>query len=69
MLSAEHATALSANVKAHAWFTAQAPWYQRTAIHWVSSAKQAVTRDRRFAELVRDNAGGRRIKPLRLRKS
>jgi len=64
VLSAEHAAALAANAKAHAWFTAQAPWYQRTAIHWVVSAKQAVTRDRRLAELVRDSAAGRRIKPL-----
>jgi uncharacterized protein YdeI (YjbR/CyaY-like superfamily) len=69
VLSAEHATVLAANSKAHAWFTAQAPWYQRTAIHWVISAKQPATRDRRFAELVRDSAAGRRIKPLRLRKS
>jgi uncharacterized protein YdeI (YjbR/CyaY-like superfamily) len=68
VLSAEHASALEANVKARAWFTAQAPWYQRTAIHWVISAKQAATRDRRFAELVRDSAAGRHIKPLRARK-
>jgi uncharacterized protein YdeI (YjbR/CyaY-like superfamily) len=69
VLSVEHATALAANAKAHAWFTAQAPWYQRTAIHWVISAKQPATRERRFAELVRDSAAGRRIKPLALRKS
>ena len=69
VLSAEHAAALAANAKAHAWFTAQAPWYQRTAIHWVISAKQVATRDRRFAELVRDSAAGRRIKPLTSRKS
>jgi uncharacterized protein YdeI (YjbR/CyaY-like superfamily) len=68
VLSVEHATALAANTKAHAWFTAQAPWYQRTAIHWVISAKQPATRERRFAELVHDSAAGRRIKPLALRK-
>jgi len=68
VLSAEHAAVLAANAKAHAWFTAQAPWYQRTAIHWVVSAKQAATRDRRLAELVRDSAAGRRIKPLAQRK-
>jgi uncharacterized protein YdeI (YjbR/CyaY-like superfamily) len=68
VLSAEHTAALAANPKAHAWFTAQAPWYQRTAIHWVISAKQAATRARRFAELVRDSAAGRRIKTLALRK-
>jgi uncharacterized protein YdeI (YjbR/CyaY-like superfamily) len=68
VLSVEHAATFATNAKAHAWFTAQAPWYQRTAIHWVISAKQATTRDRRFAELVRDSAAGRRIGPLAVRK-
>ncbi len=53
-----------ANAKAHAWFTSQAPWYQRTATHWVISAKQEVTRERRLATLISDSAAGRKIGPL-----
>jgi uncharacterized protein YdeI (YjbR/CyaY-like superfamily) len=63
-LSPAQAAQLAANPKAAAWFAAQAPWYQRTAIHWVISAKQAATRERRLAELIRDCAAGRRIKQL-----
>jgi uncharacterized protein YdeI (YjbR/CyaY-like superfamily) len=61
-LAPAQAARLAANAKAHAWFTTQAPWYQRTAIHWVISAKLEATRERRLAELIRDSAAGRRIK-------
>ena len=64
VLPPDQAARLAANAKATAWFAAQAPWYQRTAIHWVISAKQEATRERRFAQLVRDCAAGRPIKPL-----
>ncbi len=64
-LSREHAARLAANVRAHAWFTTQAPSYQRSAIHWVISAKQPATRDRRLATLIADSAAGRRIPPMR----
>jgi uncharacterized protein YdeI (YjbR/CyaY-like superfamily) len=49
-----------------AWrfFTAQPPWYQRTAAFWVVSAKQESTRERRLATLIADSGAGRRIKPL-----
>jgi uncharacterized protein YdeI (YjbR/CyaY-like superfamily) len=63
-LSPAQATLLAANAKAAAWFAAQAPWYQRTATHWVISAKQEATRERRLAELIRCSAAGRRIGPL-----
>ena len=63
-LSPAQGARLAANPKAAAWFAAQAPWYQRTAIHWVISAKQEATRERRLGELIRDSAAGRRIKPL-----
>jgi uncharacterized protein YdeI (YjbR/CyaY-like superfamily) len=68
-LSPAQAAQLAANAKAHAWFTAQAPSYQRVAIHWVISAKQEATRARRLSELIRDSAAGERIKPLRIWKS
>jgi len=53
---------------AWAFFEMQAPWYQRTAAHWVTSAKQEVTRERRLQILIADSAAGRRIGPLSTRK-
>jgi len=49
-----------------AWrdFTARPPWYRRTTIHWVMSAKRAETRVRRLAALIDDSAHGRVIGPL-----
>jgi uncharacterized protein YdeI (YjbR/CyaY-like superfamily) len=47
--------------KAWAYFNAQAPWYQRVAIYWVTSAKREETRERRLATLIDDSANGRRI--------
>lgn len=65
-LTPAQAKQLAASAKAAAWFAAQAPWYQRTATHWVISAKQEATRERRLAELIRCSAAGRRIGPLAL---
>ena len=53
-----------ANEKAWAFFQAQAPWYRRTAIYKVISAKRAETREKRLAELIADSAAGRRIRDL-----
>lgn len=53
-----------ANKKAWAFFQGQAPWYRRTATHWVVTAKRDETRARRLAILIRDSAEGRRIAPL-----
>lgn len=49
-----------------AWefFSSQAPWYRRTSIYWVLSAKQKETRQRRLDTLMDDSAHGRRIKQL-----
>jgi uncharacterized protein YdeI (YjbR/CyaY-like superfamily) len=47
------------------WFSAQAPWYRRTATHWVMSAKRDETRDRRLAQLIEDSTAGRAVGPLR----
>jgi uncharacterized protein YdeI (YjbR/CyaY-like superfamily) len=55
---------LRANRKAAAFFDAQPPWYRRTAIHWVISAKREETRERRLAQLIADSAAGRTIGPL-----
>jgi len=53
-----------ANKTAWTNFTAQAPSYQRTAIHWVMTARQEATRDKRIATLIADSEAGRKIKPL-----
>ncbi len=64
LLSEQVETALRANPDAWAFFTTQAPWYQRTASHWVMSAKREETRHKRLATLVEDSAQGRTIGPL-----
>jgi uncharacterized protein YdeI (YjbR/CyaY-like superfamily) len=50
---------------AWAWYQAQPPSYRRTAAHWVVSAKQQQTRERRLHTLISDSAVRQRIKPLR----
>lgn len=49
---------------AWAFFQKQPPWYRRTSIFWVMSAKKEETRMRRLETLIRDSAAGRSIKPL-----
>ena len=56
--------AFRANAKAWAFFTSRPPWYQRTATHWVVSAKKQETRDKRLRTLIADSAAGRTIGPL-----
>jgi len=56
--------AFVANAKAWAFFTSRPPWYQRTATHWVVSAKKPETRDKRLRTLIADSAAGRTIGPL-----
>jgi uncharacterized protein YdeI (YjbR/CyaY-like superfamily) len=55
---------LRANRKAAAFFDAQPPWYRRTVIHWVITAKREETRERRLSTLIRDSASGRRVPQL-----
>ena len=55
---------LRANERAWAFFQAQPPWYRRTAIFWVVSAKKEETRERRLAQLIADSEEGRTIGPL-----
>jgi uncharacterized protein YdeI (YjbR/CyaY-like superfamily) len=56
---------LRANTAAAAYFDSRPPWYRRTAIHLVVSAKREETRLRRLAQLIEDSAAGRDIKQLR----
>lgn len=53
-----------AKAKAWAFFSAQAPWYRRTAIYWVMSARREETRDRHLDTLIADSAAGRRLRQL-----
>lgn len=64
-LSAADERKLRANKKAAAYFDAQAPWYRRTALHWVTSAKKEETRARRLEQLIAACAEGRPVPPLR----
>jgi uncharacterized protein YdeI (YjbR/CyaY-like superfamily) len=68
-LEAEEEKTLRANRKAAAFFEAQPPWYRRSALHWVVTAKRPETRARRLATLVADSAGGRTLKHLTRRPS
>jgi uncharacterized protein YdeI (YjbR/CyaY-like superfamily) len=60
-LDADMQRRFRADAQAWAFFTAQAPSYQRTAIWWVMSAKQDATRQRRLATLIADSAAERRL--------
>lgn len=53
-----------ANATAWEFFQSQAPWYRRTAIYKVMSAKREETRQKRLAELIADSAAGRRLGAL-----
>ena len=64
-LDATRLAALRANARAWRFWEAQTPSYRRTTGHWVASAKQAATRERRFAELVRACEQGRPVAPLK----
>ena len=63
-LSPGYAKQLKANKPAWTFFQAQAPWYQRGAIHWVMSAKKEETRLKRLATLIEDSGSGRTLKHL-----
>ena len=64
-LSPEYEARLRADKAAAEYFDSRPPWYRRTAIHLVMSAKREETRLRRLAQLIEDSAAGRDIKQLR----
>jgi uncharacterized protein YdeI (YjbR/CyaY-like superfamily) len=64
-LSRADAARFRKDARAFAFFEAQPPWYRRTALHWVVSAKREETRQRRLDRLISDSAAGRTIGPLR----
>ncbi|HKD19405.1 MAG TPA: YdeI/OmpD-associated family protein [Thermoanaerobaculia bacterium] len=56
---------LRGHLEASAFFESQPPGYRATAIHWVISAKQAETQERRLSRLIADSAAGLRLAQLR----
>jgi uncharacterized protein YdeI (YjbR/CyaY-like superfamily) len=52
---------LKANKRAHAFFESMPPGYKRVVKHWVTTAKQEATRERRLAMLIELSAKGERI--------
>lgn len=57
-----YAAHLAADGRATAFWERATPAYRKVAVHWVLSAKQEATRDKRMRELVDDSAHGRLIK-------
>jgi uncharacterized protein YdeI (YjbR/CyaY-like superfamily) len=64
-LTPDYEARLRANRAAAEYFDSRPPWYRRTAIHLVMSAKREETRERRLEQLIEDSAAGRDIKQLR----
>ena len=64
-LAPEYEQELRANEAAAQYFDSRPPWYRRTAIHLVMSAKREETRLRRLRRLIEDSAAGRDLKELR----
>lgn len=60
-LEPAHAKRLRANSKAWKFFSSQAPSYQRACIHWITSAAQPATREKRLARLIATSAAGSRV--------
>ena len=63
-LSTKFKKLFRANGPAWKFLSRQAPWYQRTAGYWVSSAKHEETRMRRLAKLMEVSANGQRLDQL-----
>jgi len=55
------AKAFRANRTAWEFWSDQPPGYQRTLVHWVTSAKQPATRESRLQKLIAHSATGRRM--------
>jgi uncharacterized protein YdeI (YjbR/CyaY-like superfamily) len=64
-LPPESAARLASDAAASAFWNAATPTYRRQVTHWVLSAKQEATRERRLAQLIDDCAAGRLVPPMR----
>jgi uncharacterized protein YdeI (YjbR/CyaY-like superfamily) len=64
-LPPEAASRLAADAPASAFWEAATITYRRQVTHWVLSAKQEATRERRLTQLIEDSAAGRLVAPQR----
>jgi len=64
-LDTEQQAQLDAVPAARAHWESQTQTYRRTAAHWVQSAKQEATRERRLQTLIESSAAGEPIPPMR----
>jgi uncharacterized protein YdeI (YjbR/CyaY-like superfamily) len=62
--SADETARFRADAAAWADWERRSPSYRKTVTHWVTSAKQASTRERRLATLIEDSSAGRPIKSM-----
>ena len=63
-LSPPYEKKFRANKRAWDFFQSQAPWYRRTSIYWVMSAKREETRERRLATLIETSSKHKPIPQL-----
>jgi uncharacterized protein YdeI (YjbR/CyaY-like superfamily) len=63
-LTDDEASRFRARESAWAWFAARSPSFRKQALHWVTSAKRAATRERRLATLIDSSAAGRPVPPM-----
>lgn len=64
-LKKEYRDKIKANAKAWNFFQELAPGYTKTSVHWVMSAKQEKTRQRRLKTLIESCENGKKIPLLR----
>jgi uncharacterized protein YdeI (YjbR/CyaY-like superfamily) len=60
-LPPEYAARLAGDAAASAFWELATASYRKVAVHWVVSAKQEATREKRMAQLLEDSAAGRLI--------
>lgn len=63
-LSPVYARRSRADAAAWAYFQSEAPWYRRTCIFWIMSAKKDGTREKRLATLIAGSERKQRVPPL-----
>lgn len=64
-LTPEQLKRFKASRKAWSFFESQPPHYRKAAVHWVLSARQEATRERRLVTLIADSEAGLRIREMR----
>jgi len=63
-LSTEYEKQFRGDKKAWDFFQKQPPWYRRTCIYWIMTAKQEETRARRLETLMEDSRNGKTVGPI-----